>query len=264
MKLKRFFIPGILLLLAGILCFAAVFLKHGFDPTRLTPRVYVGKMADYEDVSSIIVDDKNASVRIMRADIGRVSVTYSDCDEEWYDLTWDGSTLRITKHEQFVFRLFSFDFYRPELIIAIPKDYDGVLNIETINGSIRAEDVCASDGYFTTMNGEIRVSGGFDSLRAHTTNGAVTLDGVAAPELISAVTTNGEVNFIILHANEVIVKTTNGEVGGSIVGDETDWQISASTVNGRNDLKNRTDGEKKLTVQTTNGSIGVQFVQTGK
>lgn len=66
----------------------------------------------------------------------KVQLEYAECDEEWYDIRWDGSTLHVIKRMQPFFTLFSFEFFRPKLYIAVPDDYAGGLDIDTSNGDI--------------------------------------------------------------------------------------------------------------------------------
>ena len=64
MKIKRFILPGILLILAGIFCFTAVLWKHGWDPMRLTSTKYTGRVAKYENVQTIYIEDRNSPIFI--------------------------------------------------------------------------------------------------------------------------------------------------------------------------------------------------------
>ena len=136
MKKKGFLLGGAALILAGAMCFAAVLVKHNGDLRRLSAREYTGRVADYENVDCIVVEDENTDIVITSWGHDKVQLEYAECDEEWYDIRWDGSTLHVIKRMQPFFTLFSFEFFRPKLYIAVPDDYAGGLDIDTSNGDI--------------------------------------------------------------------------------------------------------------------------------
>ena len=59
---------------------------------------------------------------------------------------------------------------------------------------------------------------------------------------------------------EIKIKTANGSIKGTIGEEQSTYSIESHTVNGRNNLSNIVlDSDKKLIVETANGSINIQF-----
>ena len=127
------------------------------------------------------------------------------------------------------------------------------IKLESVNGSIRAEDV---DGFINaeTVNGSIKIKGCSGLGELETTNGSIT----------------AELNSI---RNDIDINTTNGSVKFYLA-DGIDAEIELSTFNGRikiDDLKLKKmdiigkrrveavigDGGSKIIIDTTNGSISL-------
>ncbi len=116
--------------------------------------------------------------------------------------------------------------------------------IATTSGTRYLEDVSAeylnSDGSSGSLNAvDVTVVYDFSS---STTSGSVTLDRVEA-------------------GSNIKISAASGDVRGTVVGDEDDFNISVNTSSGSCNLKDSSDGSKKLTVSTTSGSIDIDFAE---
>jgi len=264
MKKKGFLIGGAALILAGAMCFAVVLIKHHGDLRRLSAREYTGRVADYENVDCIVVEDENTDIVITSWGHDKVQLEYAECDEEWYDIRWDGATLHVIKRVQPFSTLFSFEFFRPKLYIAVPDDYTGGLDIDTSNGDITAEKPLHGHGaVFATSNGDISLGGGlFDNFSAYNSNGDLTLKAITAPAKFTAVTSNGDVELENIDSADIHVKNSNGDVSGTIMGIEADCDISFRTSNGTGSRgTDNPSAKKKAYIDTSNGDIDVTFTE---
>ena len=116
--------------------------------------------------------------------------------------------------------------------------------IATTSGTRYLEDVSAeylnSDGSSGSLNAvDVTVVYDFSS---STTSGSVTLDRVEA-------------------GSNIKISAASGDVRGTVVGDEDDFNISVNTSSGSCNLKDSNEGNKKLTVSTTSGSINIDFAE---
>ncbi len=118
------------------------------------------------------------------------------------------------------------------------------VRISTTSGTRYLEDVSAeylnSDGSSGSLKAvDVTVVYDFSS---STTSGSVTLDRVEA-------------------GSNIKISAASGDVRGTVVGDEDDFNISVNTSSGSCNLKDSSDGSKKLTVSTTSGSIDIDFAE---
>ena len=105
---------------------------------------------------------------------------------------------------------------------AVSAEY---LNSDGSSGSLKAVDVTVVYDFSSS-----------------TTSGSVTLDRVEA-------------------GSNIKISAASGDVRGTVVGDEDDFNISVNTSSGSCNLKDSSDGSKKLTVSTTSGSINIDFAE---
>ena len=116
--------------------------------------------------------------------------------------------------------------------------------LSTSSGTRYLEDVSAQylecDGSSGSLKAvDVTVLYSFSS---STTSGSVTLDRVES-------------------GNTIKISAASGDVRGTVVGDEDDFNISVNTSSGSCNLKDSNEGNKKLTVSTTSGSINIDFAE---
>ncbi len=96
-----------------------------------------------------------------------------------------------------------------------------------------------------------------------TTNGGIRISEISKPEMVKAHTTNGSIHFEELDAKDIMLKTSNAPVKGTLRGKSTEYAIESGTSNGKNSLPskwNQSDPAAKcLSVHTSNANIKVEF-----
>ena len=109
------------------------------------------------------------------------------------------------------------------------------------SGSVRVSDSSATDLKGQTNSGSIHFGNtDVDTAYAECTSGGIRLEGLDV-------------------ANAAEFKSKSGSIGGSIKGKESDFSIVTSTTSGSCNLKGSREGNKKLDVSTTSGSIHINF-----
>ena len=129
------------------------------------------------------------------------------------------------------------------------------LDLQTTNGGLDVRGA-GSELVASTTNGGIRVEAGGGPVRAHTTNGGVDvrLSALGSARDFDLATTNGAVSLEVPPSlgAEVEMSTVNGRV-------ETDFPV---TVQGRIDPRRLRvtlgDGERRVRLRTTNGSVSLR------
>jgi len=135
------------------------------------------------------------------------------------------------------------------------------------NGKVCAENVKGKSFEIQTSNGKIvAVNADFqDSFKCRTSNGKIIAEAIRSNE-IDLKSSNGKV-FLdrTVIGSSMKVKTSNGSITGTILGKREDFTIESKTSNGKNNLPENIShtmqkGDKKLNIETSNGSIYIIFI----
>lgn len=166
--------------------------------------------------------------------------------------------------------------------VLLPRIYKGKVTVRTSNSRIMAEEVtCLGEMKLCTSNARVALS----HIVAHqlnigTSNGRIVLEDVYVRNHLDAVTSNSRivadkvvsdndmhlrtsnstVSVESVDAKALVIKTSNASVTGTIKGAAEDFAIQSGTSNGKNNLIDRLEGEKQLTVRTSNGNISLEFI----
>lgn len=91
------------------------------------------------------------------------------------------------------------------------------------------------------------------------TTGGLSLDGLKADKIVIQSTTGG-IRLRDIDAMKLKIKATTGSVTGNLVGNSADYTITSSTNTGGNNLpENWGSGERSLNINTSTGSIDIEF-----
>jgi len=137
--------------------------------------------------------------------------------------------------------------------ITVPRDID--LQVETVNGDIKAQEISGRADLETT-NGGVDVTDAAGSVSVETTNGriAISLKQVNRGESMQFETTNGSIvsEFPQDFSATLSASTTNGRIN-------CDFPLTMQSAYERTSLEGRIgEGGGKLTLETTNGSISIR------
>ena len=135
---------------------------------------------------------------------------------------------------------------------------------KTSNSRIEATGLrSGGDMQLTTSNSHIegRDLQSFGSLNLTTSNSGLLAEDCAAKGELRLTTSNGKLETWRSDGASVNLKTSNGNIRGTLPGRQQDWAIDSHTSNGKNSLPKNQPGEKPLTVHTSNGSIDLHFEQ---
>ncbi|HEX3037561.1 MAG TPA: DUF4097 family beta strand repeat-containing protein [Oscillospiraceae bacterium] len=216
-------------------------------------------------VTKIKLRAENKSIHITPSDNDEIRINYVSNENQTYKFSSDGGIVSMDNYDsQYNFSLFDFNFsgHDDETInVEVPAQYANDISIETTNSEIvvtnlkKLHDVTCS-----TTNSAINLSDiCVNNANIHTKNAVIAMKNVEAQASLEALTKNAKISLDKIVSPDITLKTENGIITGTISGREEDYAIDSSTTNGVNNLRNRSDGSKKLTVETTNAIISVSF-----
>ena len=231
----------------ALLCLLSYFLIGG-DWTGYNSKGNEHVAKTYEsgtDIKEIKIDETSNEVNIVVADTDIVTIEYFDDPEKpIYEIEEKNGKLEFERNGRNAFKLVNIDFSRKDITVTIPKDYAGKLDVEITSGSVRADDVTASD------------------IKVDNTSGSIELYNVSSTGDISIDNTSGSIEFKNLSSGgDIKIDNTTGSIEGSIVGSQDDYSITTDVTAGSSNLPNTKGGSKKLDADTTAGSIEITFTK---
>ncbi len=168
------------------------------------------------------------------------------------------------------------------LMLELPVNFSGRLELETTNGSISVRGLGnLSQGEINSCNGKIRVENSQaeeltiksnnarielvnvrgERLDASAGNGMISVKECRFQQKLSLQTQNGTVTGRNIISDDISMQTCNGLISGTVIGNRNDYNICSTTRNGFNNLENihEADRTKTLLAKTHNGRIQIEF-----
>lgn len=290
MQKKILLVAGAVVTLGLILCFAS-FASVGFSVSGFAAQedAYVEKTytASVNDVQKVWVDASNMPITVVPVKGNEIAVTYFTSEKDPYEAAFENGVLSVKRKNMGWFQSSNFSLFGSlhmanlHIQIDVPEAYAGDFQLVTSNGRISVTDLAnITDVTVNTSNASVQMenlaaeqisidtSNGAVSLtrinvlkqtRVDTSNGAIAAKQVISRDGIYLHTSNGSIGVEEVEAPVIELRSSNARIMGTVSGLREDYSVSASTSNGDNNLQSGGTGDKRLTVDTSNGSIQIGF-----
>ena len=224
-------------------------------------KIYTAKP---DGIGTINVSADNKAVIFQPWDANQIQIKYAVDQYQHYNFHSTGGALSVENTEGNGHWINEWGWNgndAPSITIMLPKNFSGNISVETTNSYIKAGDFKNLKSiHCETTNSAIDVTNlSAQNIEFRTQNAAINLQNVTASAKIAADTQNAKIGLENISAPNISLNTQNGLVTGTIRGREDDYTVEAHTTNASSNLKNRTGGSKKLSVETTNAIIDVKF-----
>lgn len=265
--MKKLSLTGLILFIGGLLIFLVTFTFTGFDLSKLStmPEYEQKSYVSKTEITSVKIEDNNTEIYFDKSPDNNVHVRYCENDKDYYKITENGELeFKKVSERQWFDKAFSINLNIPSISVLIPENFKGSINIETSNGKIDVKNISTDDFKASTFNGKIEISevSASGAVKLKSSNGGINIDDVNSQNKITAETSNGKISTDDISAkNEIKLATSNGAIEGSVIGKISDFSITSRTTLGKNNLPNTNGGNKKLTAETSNGSINIEFTE---
>lgn len=136
------------------------------------------------------------------------------------------------------------------------------LSLSADVGGAQVDDCQFGDAEMEASTGDITVgNSGFASLTVDGDVGKARLLWVTCQGTLACTTGVGDISVWLVESPDIHLAADSGKIGGTILGDQNDYQITVDCQVGYSTLKDQLGhGEKKLQLTTGVGDIGVTFV----
>jgi len=220
---------------------------------------YVDRVIDVTSSTvDIEVDDDNNKISLVNsATAETVSILVRENENEYYVSNEDENafTLEYTSNIPWNIRLFYYPVNSREMIITVPDNYDGSINVKTTNSQIDVDDLSITGKLdLESVNGSVSVTNTSvgNDLGVYTTNSAIYVDEVVALGDIGLHSTNGLIDLDDVKSTNLTAATTNGKVKAELIDVSNKMHLSAT--NGSLVVSD-IDVDVEIKLETTNGMI---------
>ncbi len=172
--------------------------------------------------------------------------------------------------------------FKKEIIVKIPEDFTGDMEIVTDNGSVAVEQGgVLGKVLVNTTNGKIRLShihaealeaqtsnGNIQAqdlesgeIRLHTSNARIQISRSKVSDTVMLRSSNGMIETFGLEGKNISIRTSNAPIRGTLKGNVQEYDIYSKTSNGPSSLPDdsKRGKDRKLDVKTSNAAIALAF-----
>lgn len=172
--------------------------------------------------------------------------------------------------------------FKKEIIVKIPEDFTGDMEIVTDNGSVAVEQGgVLGKVLVNTTNGKIRLShihaealeaqtsnGNIHAqdlesseIRLHTSNAKIQISRSKVSDTVMLRSSNGMIETFGLEGKNISIRTSNAPIRGTLKGNVQEYDIYSKTSNGPSSLPDdsKRGKDRKLDVKTSNAAIALAF-----
>ncbi len=292
MRVKKFIVSGLALILIGAAVVLVSMAMVGFDVSMLGYQGYEICSASFEaDFRTVVLDDTNVNVEISQGG-EELTLEYYEREKEYYVINESDSTLEIKKISSPQIGI-ALGGRRPTIKLKLPKSFTGTLELDCSGGSVVISGVELKELEVESSNGQLSVSSssietvtyeGSDAMADFVTNilrsfegelsngsfmlldcsleGSVKLEGSNSMIDLQSVTTpnhsisiesmNGVIRLDDVTAMSTVLRGRNGNI---VISSVDTRDLFAETRNG--DIVGTLPGESydyKIEAKATNGS----------
>jgi DUF4097 and DUF4098 domain-containing protein YvlB len=223
-------------------------LQHS-DPSKIQAQT---KTISPSGLHQITVDVNNDQLQIKPAHDDQITVDYYTSEHTEFKIDANNGELAIRQQHRDNITPNMSSSVPPPVVVHVPASSQFAYNLHTSNGRIEAADIAA------------------DQLRADTSNADISLHRLQIANNLVANTANGSIAFDQLAAGDIDLKTSNANIGGTLIGRSDDYRKdlqtsphSGLTIDGtayHQEFKSDR-GTKTLRAHTNNGNINLNFVK---
>jgi lia operon protein LiaG len=215
--------------------------KGGFKQMSYTQKHVKDQDVQLANIQNIVVDGSDQTVEIRKTSGYSIKISQygssNTRDERLFLVSTSEDAIHIYFDNDHNFYLFNFNI-NEKLVIEIPEDFKGNLDVKTSSGNVRIEDefalkdallqcnsgdiniiknLTAGSLYAKTSSGNINVSGNITidkNVTAESSSGKIKFNGTVTAKNLNAETSSGDIQCAmnIIVDEEVVLKCSSGRI----------------------------------------------------
>lgn len=254
---KRMLIWGLTLILVGAAAFTGVLWINGFNLDAFAQSVsYQRRDCEFGDpFDRVKITEVDARIHILPAADGVCSVTCDDSTGKTYEIRVKDGVLEIKKRTSWL-DSFSVSLVTPELIVRLPEGSYESLELSTVSGDMRMENLQIGNLEIDTVSGDVALENmRLDALDVDGTSAAVQLADSAVAGKAGISTVSGDICLEKSDAASFNLNTVSGDITGSL---NSGKQFRVNTVSGEVQLPESEAGQGRFKASTTSGDVTIE------
>lgn len=230
-----------------------------------------------------------SDLELLPSEDGRYHLTYDSDDQLWYELSENGSTVRLVEKSK---KSSGINWsiiggiingsggIKRTVTLKVPADDSAVISAESLSGGLSARDLRAGSLRLESVSGRITlesvecslslkaysVSGSFLVSRSSApdcvlegTSGSARLTACSFPALACS-TISGDCELYATEFDSLSFDTVSGDLEGDLTGKPEDYSVYFSTTSGDNSLAYlRTRGSRTIEFSSVSGDLDLEF-----
>ncbi len=206
---------GAMLFLVGVLVFAGVMVRNGFNMNRFAREASYNRVTyrPEENFDSVDVSDVDADVRILPATDGACSVVCDETSRRSCIVEVEGGALTVRREKKWYDYIVNINLVPQELTVYLPNEAYARMQVKSVSGDVRIEGVGAEEIGLRTVSGGIDLEGvALGALDAKTTSGAVRMRDSVAAGNVRIQTVSGAIDLEGVELGALDADITSGAV----------------------------------------------------
>ena len=282
---------GLIMMIAGMFMLDWDYYRLDLDG-EYVEKTYTAQSVDIREIR---VELNNMKVKVVPTDAERVTLHYLDNETQRVTVTEENGVLSLKDRSG----SFNFDNLWKQLtsgmfhglrkgdftaVVEIPRSLLPSLYLHSSNAWVGVQSVGLDTAEIVTSNGRLELNEVHcQTLSAQSSNAAVVLNGVSVQgeagiatsngsielhgldaEKLDAATSNAAIQVQELTARQISLNTSNGNIGGTVLGSSAQYSVSSGTSHGNNSIAHLKEDPSlpySLSAFTSNASIELIFQQ---
>ena len=237
---KGFFIAAVMLIVVGVIIFAAAFIVSGFDFSKLgTAKYETNTYVPSEVFEKIEIKSTEADIAIKPSEDGRVRVDCVEQEKVKHEVSVENGTLKIIDVDKRAWydRLTSFSVKEQSVTVYLPSEHYAALTIATSTGDVSVPNPFSFvEAQITTSTGNVSFDASSDGgLKIKTSTGNIFVSDVCAESIDLSVST-GRINGKNIDCKKTL--SVNVSTGKTVLTDIVCRALISSGSTGSFSLKN--------------------------
>lgn len=280
-KTAIWLIIATILVVTGTVAFIIALSMNNWDFKRFDTTKYVTNTYEInDDFNDLLLHTTEADIIFMPSDDNICKVICYEAETAKHDVIVKDNALTINVDDQRKwYNYINISLSSPSITVYLPKSEYNSLSVKTNTGAIRVKNITTDNLELSTTTGSISVdsvkctndikldvtTGSVTVKNTHCNNfssdgdtGMLSLDNLISDGIFDIERTTGGVKFKHCDASEIYVKTSTGNVSGSLLSEKT--FVTETTTGVVKVPKNTTGGKCEIT--TTTGNIKIELTAT--
>lgn len=284
MKFKKSLFFFILFLVLGSVCLLVAHEKYNMS-IKNSFKNYELKTVSYtenESIKNLKIDIRTQGIQFLKSDNTELKIDYYQHKRAKWAFELNENTLTIQEKFQTLDIVFFRGYNRQPMIIYLPSLTYNQFDVKILNGEVKLSMELQIEKFnLNIKNGRIELSNlKAQQMNLHMTNGQIQLSHIACEDLLEIKQTNGQSILNTTMANKIKMNLTNGEINlkqieanhydfaiengdilGTVKGNQNDYVIECNVINGKivSPKNQNNESLKTFNAKVTNGKIKVYF-----